>query len=143
MSVRALDRWHGNQVLLSELTDELLNRWLLSMEDELAPKSIRRRRGDVLALWRHAEFVGAVEGKPERIRKVKVPKQIPDCFSMNELVALLAACESFGEYLPNGIKLGAYLFAFINTAYDSALRFADLMRERKSSTSCDNMRGLR
>ena len=62
VAARALERFAGRGVPVSELSDELVNRWLVDLEQSgRSPHTVRGRRRDVLTLWRSARAAGLVE----------------------------------------------------------------------------------
>ncbi len=135
ITAKAFGRWFGREVMLSELSSDPINKWLLSMIDTHAPKTIKRRRSDLLALWRYAFEVGHVDEAPRRIRKIKVPYTIPDAWTLQEMRLLLEAVERRIIYFRNGVHAGRFWRAFILTAYDTGLRLSDLLAIRYDSVS--------
>ncbi len=137
MSINAVNKWHGRPALLSDLSDDFLNRWLVSMETKWAPKTIRRRRGDILSVWRHAVVRGVVEIPPLWIRKIKVPQPVPEAWTLGELRMILMATKRLPRWFPNGIQQGQFWAAFVHTAYDTGLRQGDLLSLRRKQIAAD------
>lgn len=132
MSIRAFDRWHGRAAHLEELADELVNQWILASGEQWAPKTLRRRRCDIIGLWRYANETRHVTTMPERVRPVKVPKRVPQAWSRDEVRAILRACRLLTDYFPTGVQRGKFWSAFVRTGYDTALRLSDLLALKKS-----------
>ena len=61
-----------------------------------AAKTVNRKRGDILALWRHAKRRSLLS-PPEAIEVVHFPepKRRPDAYRLDELARRLEACEQF------------------------------------------------
>lgn len=126
MAVAAFDKWAGREVRFYELR-ELLNEWLRSTEGSHKPKTIKNRRGYIVSLWSYAAECGRASDPPvTRIRKVRVPKPVPDAWTHAELAAMFDACTLTPNYFPNGIPVGPFLRALIMVGYDTGLRGQDL-----------------
>ncbi len=130
MSLSMFDRWHGKPVMLEELSRDLVNHFLLDHGEGRAKKTVKRRRADILAIWRYAAQVGELERGPQRIRPIKVPRHVPDAWTLHELGLLLAAAggKRFDRYYDSGIHRGRFWEAFILTTYDTGLRRGDMLR---------------
>src|SRR5687768_17565627 len=60
-AVAALDKWNGKPVVLADLSDDLLNRWITArVEAGKSRKTVRGQRGAVLCLWRAAVDDGLI-----------------------------------------------------------------------------------
>src|SRR5690606_35987097 len=82
MSLAAFDRFNGSPVGIGEISDSLLNRWIMAQLERLAPKTVARQRNDVLGVWRYAADEHNLCEPPRRIRKVKVPRRTPDAWPL-------------------------------------------------------------
>ena len=132
-SVRSLNHFAKYEVTLTELSDELVNRWLLDLRRRgLAPRTIKSYRTDILTLWRSAAVDGlAIE--PRRISPVKLPQSNPDAWTQDDLRRLLAAAgELKGYFRATGVKCSDWWTAFLLVGWDTALRFTDMFRFRGS-----------
>lgn len=134
-TIGLFDRWHGSPVRLIDLTDELLNAFLIDMSRAWRPRTVRRRRTEILMVWRLALETGHTRRPPGIIRKINVPRRLPEAWTLAELRRLLdaAAAKAFDRELPNGIHEGRFWRAFVLTAYDSALRASDLLALERSA----------
>lgn len=132
-SVRALSRFAKYDVPLSELCDDLINRWLLDLRRRgLTPRTIKSYRMDVLVLWRSAAADGLAVA-PRRICPAHVPEMNPDAWTPGEVHRLLAAADELpGYFRATGIKCSVWWCAFILVGWDTGLRFTDMFRFRGS-----------
>lgn len=130
MAVCAFDKWAGREVRFYDLPD-LLNEWIASTEATHKPKTLKNRRGYIVSLWSYAAECDRAANPPlYRIRKVKVPKPVPDAWTMPELKAMLDACRRLDGYLPNGISIAGFFRALILVGYETGLRRQDLLEIR-------------
>lgn len=128
LTLAALNNWHGSELRLSELSDDLANRWIKHQLEkaQLSPKTVKRRRGDFLAVWRYAWNHQLCE-PPLRIRNVTVPRRVPDAWPLSALRKMVAAARELKGYYPNGIKRSHFWEMFIRIDYDTALRLGDIL----------------
>lgn len=129
-SVVDLETFAVRRLMLTDLTDNLVNAWLthLNTNTKLNPKTIKNRRACVLALWRHAFMAERVDTEPRRVKKIKVASTIPMAWSADDMLRLLAATELLPGWLDfNGIKQSDFWRAFVLVAYDSGLRLGDIL----------------
>lgn len=119
------EKWHGGPVYLDELTERLINRWIIARSSEgKSPKTIRNDRNVVLAIWQHAEDNPDVECptlRRRKVRKVKLPRKSPVGFTLEQVQALLDATRRF-----RSDRKQLYWRTMIHVAYESALRRGDL-----------------
>lgn len=129
ITIRLFDRWHGSPVTLEELNAPLLNKWLMQSETSVAPKTVRNRRGDILAVWRYAaeEHGLCVPPIDRRIRAVSVPKGIPEAWTIDEMKLILNATKNVPGYYQCGVKCADWWEGFVRVGYDTALRLSDLL----------------
>jgi integrase len=126
-SLSVFDRWHGSPVLLSELQDSLINRFVVDQTPRLSPRTVKRQRDNVLAVWRYAADPHGLCEPPRRIRPVRIPRRIPDAWTLKELRRMIDAAKRAEGVYPCGIKIADYWELFIRAGYDTGLRLSDLM----------------
>jgi len=147
ITVSMFEAWNGGSVLLRELTESLASRWLADYETSAtntgkppSPKTIRGKRTGILVVWKYAwngEYVAECP-KPDRIRKVKVPRKAPVAWTLDEVKAILTACDDVsGHCGRTGMKWAPFWRAFVLTAFDSALRLGDLLSLRFDQISSE------
>jgi hypothetical protein len=155
-AVGKFQQWAGEPLLASDFTDDLVNRWLRSLECAgKAPNTLKNRRVVVLTLWRYAFELGLIDTLPRRVRRFRVPASIPCAWSAEELSRLFAFAANLdgdGEFFTrpaidrrlsnlrhakrNGgendvvscIRHCDYWTAWLRVQYDSALRLGDMLR---------------
>jgi len=129
ITIRLFERWHGKPIALADLSAPLLNRWLMESEGVVAPKTIRNRRGDILAIWRYAAEEHGLCQPPidRRIRAVSVQRNIPEAWTLEEMKLLIAAAKNVPGYYQCGVKCADWWECFIRVGYDTALRLSDLL----------------
>lgn len=127
LSLAALDRWHGSPVLVQELCDPLANRFIIHQLELLAPKTVKRQRGDILAVWRYAAEEHKLCEPPKRVRPVKVPKTIPDAWTAEEYGRIIEAAQNIPGVYPCGIRRADWWELFAGAKYDTALRLSDVL----------------
>src|SRR5258707_12451654 len=89
ITVNRLEQVAGRALEVSELTDELVNRWILRLKELQAPQTARNKRRSLLTIWKAAAEEGLC-GPPGRIRPVKMPEPIVEGWSVAEAGKLLA-----------------------------------------------------
>jgi integrase len=134
----AFDRWHGSPVAVSDLCDPLANRFILHQLERLAPKTVHRQRGDILAVWRHAADEHGLCAPPKRVRRVKVPRRIPDAWTREEWGRIIAAARNAEGVYPCGIKIADWWELFALAGYDTALRLDDLLSLPRDVATMDS-----
>jgi integrase len=131
-AVAALDAWHGKLVELTDLADDLVNRWILArLAAGLSRKTVRVQRGAILTLWRAANQDGLVETEPRKVRLVKAPAGIPQAWTIEQLTHLLNTAQQVpGTFKSCGIRRAALLRAWVLVGYYTCLRPCDLRNLR-------------
>lgn len=138
LSCRLFVEFAGD-VDLDEMSHELLNRWAATNPRSWAPKTMRRRLGDILAVWSYGYRIGVTNNAPDRqrIRSVRVPRRLPEAWSLDELRNIYEAAGRFIRYLPNGVQQRSLLRGVLNIGYYSALRRGDLMKIKRVQLSAN------
>lgn len=124
------DRWHGRPASLSHLSDDTVNRWLLSLEAEgLRPRTVKGLRSRIMALWRAAYADRLLNRPPRRVRMIRPPATLPEAWEAAQLRSLLLTAGKLkGAFRFHRVRRAAFWRAFILAAYDSGLRISDLLR---------------
>jgi integrase len=124
----------GTSDVAEIFVEDNVNRFLASLTDA-SPFTVRSYRSDVLSLWNAAADHDLVAyPRMRRIRRAKCPQQVIECFSVDEVKALLAALPtvSGGHPLSNGVDRAVFWNAIIRLAWDTGLRRGDCWEFRKS-----------
>ncbi|HUY91686.1 MAG TPA: phage integrase SAM-like domain-containing protein [Pirellulales bacterium] len=127
-ALNKLEKFLGRPATLADLNAPTLNEWLLSLQEGgLAPKTVKNNRGRILALWNDALDEGVIDNEPRRLRKVKIPRWIPTCWSPEEVARLLAVAQKVpGRFLKSRVVKSAFWEAFVLFEWDTALRLGDV-----------------
>lgn len=139
MSILKLLAFAGDRLSLDDLSEDLLNRWLRTNPNQWSPKTLKRRRADILSIWGYAAEIGLAtrEAQRRRVRRIVVPRHIPVAWTTDELAAMLGACGHMRRYLPNGVRLGLLAEVTVRVGYDTALRCADMFTLPRARLSTD------
>jgi len=131
MTLDALDGWHGSAIPLKSLNEQLLNRFLIAHAAHHSPKTVARRKAEILAVWRLAADCGIATVPNSRlIRRVRLPRRIPEGFTEDELRRMFSGAGSHTEWYPWGSCIGHWWQAWIVVQYQTALRTADMLQLR-------------
>lgn len=139
LSLRAsmLTRFSGGALCLCQLTDDLLNRWLVARQQSgLSPNTVHADRGKILALWNSATDAGLCP-PPGKIRRIKCPRKPVRAFTHEDMAKLLTVVRKLRGNIrvkrrDTGTPRRLYWLAFILAAYDSGLRRSDLLSVERS-----------
>jgi hypothetical protein len=126
-TVEQLCRHAGRELTLADLESDLVNAWLASLKDQVAPRTIRNKRVNLCVLWRAAFDERLVDRPPERIRKVRVPQSIPVGFMREELLSLVRVADEIKSNWCDGTPRRLWFGSYFRAAYDTALRLGDML----------------
>lgn len=134
-SVAVFETWLKRPAELTDLGDANLSQFLIAVEKFYAPSTLKRMRGDLMGLARHAAESGACQF-PRKVRPVKVPRKAPRGIRPEQVARLIECCPKLPPR-KNGMHLGNYFAALIGVAWYTGLRRGDLfafdMRELDDS----------
>lgn len=113
----------------ADLNRDTVNDWLLALERAgTSPRTLRGQRGNLLCLWRDACDNDKSLMPPHKIRCPKIPDQIIDGFSADDMRQLLMACEALrGNFRNTTIARRPYFRSFLLFGWDTALRLGDVL----------------
>jgi integrase len=114
---------------LDALSDDLVEEFLAYWRPRRSIDSLKRMRGDLLCLWRFAWRKKRVETQPRDIDEIRVPKRLPEAWSIDELDRLLTVAGSI-EGTVCGIPASLYWPALLMTAIETGLRKTPLLSLR-------------
>jgi integrase len=137
--VRCIESWASRPVLVSDLSDDFVNRWLVFLGTTgICKTTVANHRRFMLALWRHAFQDRLTDTPPLRVRKIQIPRTMPEAWSLDQMTRLLEACDRItGRDIPFGVKRGAYWRALILVAWSTGLRLGDIERIRREQIGSD------
>lgn len=141
ITCRQFERWYLDTYQapfsLASTSEPLVTEYLNWLRAEgRAAKTINRRRGDLLSLWRHAKRRGLLE-LPDVADVVRFPepRRLPDAWRQEQLSELLRACQEFQPHRPLAGWDARHDRAIVLVMYDTAYRFtACLELERRQLT---------
>ncbi|MGD0655118.1 MAG: tyrosine-type recombinase/integrase [Thermoguttaceae bacterium] len=140
-SLTKFNKWLGRQAKLSDLTDELVTKYMASMLDkDLSIGQVNHQRRIILALWRFA-FKKKLIGQLPDIDKLREYKRVPKCWSMEEYGKIIAIAKKLeGEVAPtyffgkqkrrsglNDNPANKWWPALLLLAYDTGLRIGAIL----------------
>ena len=101
ISIRHFDETMGRDAVLTDLTNENINRHLQRIRDKgRAPATVNKDLSQLGAIWRFASRHGHVGNWPE-VRKEIEPKRVPMAWTPQEVRQLLATIEAMAGMLGN------------------------------------------
>jgi integrase len=123
-----VERWAGRPVRLEELDEASVSEWLRDYSASVAPHTAKGKKNMLLALWRAASDDGlASEPSARRVRRVRVPQLVPTAWTREEVEQLLAAAARLPRRHRCGLSRAAWWDLAIRVAWDSGLRWGDLV----------------
>jgi len=109
----------------SELSADRLDDWLSSLV--CCDETRSHKRQLAVTLWRAAAVAG-VALPVELPAKIKLRRKVPTALRLDEIRRLFAAAESLeGEFARWHLGYCSYVSALLRTAYDTGLRFGDVV----------------
>jgi len=136
---RHLERYAQTTTPRKALREPVVNSYLREYAATRKPTTVVTARVELLTLWSHAAQIGAAD-EPDRasIWRPRTRFDTPDCYSLDEVRALLAGCEGLtGAY--GNVPAASYWEALIRVAWDTGLRRGDLMRVRAADVRPDGL----
>lgn len=123
----ALQLHVGESSIDRVLTEPAVNSFLHGLD--LSPYTVRSYRSDFLSLWNGAADLDLLPYPVmRRIWRPVAPALIVECYTVDEVRALLGAVKRIQGDYPNGISKRAYWSAIIRLAWDGGLRRGDCLR---------------
>jgi len=108
VALRSLQRFHGREIAASELSEDLVLPWLSARLTQVAPRTVKRERGDLLTLWRFAAKQALCDA-PVDIPAIRVPRKLPVAWTLDEFERLVATCRLLtGELGGTGVPRAAW-----------------------------------
>lgn len=125
-TLKSLDRWHGTPVLLADLSDDLVFRFLdAGLSRGWSPYTANKHRGNILALWRYAIERGELLERPA-VRPVPEPRTIPAAWTLPEFSSLLTAAASRRGRVGD-LPAAAWWLSLLLCLYDTGARIGALL----------------
>lgn len=123
-----IERWAGRPVPWAELDEATVSAWLRDYAATAAPATVKGKKSMLLAVWRAAADDGLCEDPvARRVRRVRVPEQVIEAWTRDEVCRLLEACQSLPRWHRCGLRRSVWWDLAVRVAWDSGLRWGDLV----------------
>jgi integrase len=121
--------WSGHDVRLDELDEDSVSAWLRDYAAEAAPATVRSKRATILALWRAAADDQLCDPPTRRVRALRrsAPRPVVEAWLYEEVEALLLAAQGLKRRHRCGLPRSIWWDLAIRVAWDSGLRWGDLV----------------
>lgn len=138
-AVGCLARFLGRIPNGRDLSDETINRWLISLEGRLASATRRSRRNHLLALWRAGVRLGAVSKPPGEIRRIKAPPSVPRAWDASDVRRIRDEAKNLPGKAVFGLPLSVKVPLIVAMGWDSAARWGDVRTFASGEISNDGI----
>lgn len=133
-----VERWAGRPVRLDELDERSVSEWLRDYAATVKPHTVRSKKNQLLALWRAAADDGLCEEPSgRRVRRVRCPELVVDAWTREEVEQLLRTAATLPRPHRCGLSRAAWFDLAIRVAWDSGLRWGDLIALRADAVRPD------
>lgn len=135
-AVGSLQRHHG-PVLLESLSASLLVPWLKARLGQVARKTVKRERSDVLTLWRAAHRDGLCPPAVE-IPPIKVPQRQPVAYTEQQAQQIFTATTLLEGHMPTTkIRRADWWLSLLLVLYDTGARPGAVLKMRPADVDLD------
>lgn len=133
------ERWAGGPVPLETLDEDSVSAWLRDYGATMAPATVRSKRATILALWRAAADDRLCEPPTRRVRAQRrsAPRPVVEAWTIEEVEQLLTACQRLPRRHRCGLSRSVWWDLAIRVAWDSGLRWGDLIALQVASIRPD------
>ena len=115
-----------------------MSAWLQDYAATVKPHTVRAKKNMILSLWRAASDEGLCdEPRARRVRRVRVPENVVTAWTRDEVEKLLEATATMPRWHRCGLRRSAWWDLAIRVAWDSGLRWGDLIRLRVDAVGPD------
>lgn len=139
IAVRLFERWSGGPVALVDLDPLRVSAWLRDLAETRAPATVRAKRTQVMSLWRAAADDGLCQPPMRRVRSVRVPMPDPVAWRYDEVCHLVTACSRLKRVHRCGLRRSAWWELAIRVAWDTGLRWGDMIALRVDQIGEDGL----
>lgn len=128
-AVKGVEKHHGTTLQVSELSADVLNRYILSLTKAGQFRYAKTHRTWLMSLLRAALELGELQELPRNVRRVKVPESIPTAWTCEQVTQLVQTAQAMPgvfrmhPHVPKSIWFTAYALV----RWDTALRMADVL----------------
>lgn len=140
IAVRLFEKWAGGPVALADLDELSVSAWLRDYAASgLSRTTVRNKRTMIVGLWRNAADDGYVDPPKRRIRSSRAEVAIPVAWTREEVVQLREACRKLPRKHRCGLSRAEWWELAVCVAWDSGLRWGDLVRLRVDQVRPDGL----
>lgn len=133
-----VERWAGKPVRLDELDEASVSAWLRDYSATVAPHTVKGKKSMLLAIWRAAADDGLCEEpRARRVRRVRVPEQVVTAWTKAEVEQILTTVASLKRRHRCGLPRSQWWDLAVRVAWDSGVRWGDLVRLRVDAIGPD------
>lgn len=143
IAVTLFERWRGSAAALTDLDAVEVSAWLRDLAGTRAPATVRAKRVQLMSLWRAAADDGFCPMPTRRVRSVRVPASDPVAWTHAEVCHLLAACSRLKRRHRCGLRRSVWWDLAIRVAWDTGLRWGDMVNLRVDQVSQDGLVSVR
>ena len=132
IAVDLYDRWRAARGLPPATLDALdeleVSAWLRDYAATVSPATVRAKKQSILSLWRAAaDDRLASDPVTRRVRRTSIPARPVEAWTRAEVEQLLAAAASLPRWHRCGLRRSAWWGLAIRVAWDSGLRWGDMV----------------
>lgn len=140
-SVRSLQQHYGRQIAVGELCNDLVLPWLAKKHEDMSPSTVKRHRGDVVALWNFAYRKDFCPVEPKDVPRVKIPYRIPEAWSLEEFGRLVIAANHLKGWVgKTEIRSAAWWASLLLFMYDTSTRIGATLAVRTEDVDLERRR---
>lgn len=134
--VAKLEAFAGANDIEAVLSYDQVNGFLRQLDR--SPVTVRSYRTDFLSLWNYAADRNLVPYPiARRIFRPETPELLVECYTLEEVRAILGAARLLRGSYPNGVGKARYWLGAISLAWDSGIRRGDVWRFRRDAVRPD------
>jgi integrase len=136
-AISRFDQWAGRSIYIDELTEQMVNDYLVATKECLAPQTRINRRNMLLRLWRHSSTNPALIVRPamlnrDLIGKVRRRQKSPRGWPIEDVRKLFITADGLKGAYATSITKRLWWRAYILGAWSSGLRRCDLMSLKRA-----------
>lgn len=139
VELRRFERFLARPPVVADLNDITVSRLLDWMtKTGAAPATVNTCRAKLVAFASFLHLRKMLD-QPLDVPTLTEPVRIPTAWTVDEIRRLVAACDEWTRYLPNGIVEGLWWRSILLTLYDSGERIGAVLAARWSELSAPHL----
>lgn len=144
-TVRLFGRYLERIATIDDLNDDAANRWiewLTTTPSRLGrPRkkaTIKSQRDNLVTLWLFAWETDRVDQQPRRVKRIRLPRTLPEAWTEQQAAEWLSACDRIGGVVASCMAPARLVMrTWSLAAWDTAARACDLLELRRSEISAE------